>query len=370
MKVNLSKLIVIIICILFGYSIILLVHGQGVDYYIDMEGLKKTGDDWKVTYQSIENREGHIILHHDKWLMYFLHWRPLTKQNKNLSLEYTRNHLLNFWGQAINFELTGVEGEIEIGNHKGFFTEGSFSNDAIYTRFIVWNCSQTNRQFTADCNINLRRGTPEELLEVQKLITTTVCCHDDEPRIVPELPKKYESQKWNISFYTPHNWRTADFADEEWFPDGMTEQNGSLWTLLTDSQKHIELLWQKTGKNISPDLFNNLLERLTVDLTVIHDSSGIAVISLNSLEEKNSFSIGEGTYQFEQIIRGKPRQSGFRFKGLLWRNDKQVYFLLCSLIEIKEFWGIENDLAPSDETFKTYLRNEILPNIKVFNGGY
>jgi len=156
---------------------LILNENQEIEKYFNLKGLTETGDDWQVTSVKVNDESGHIKLHQDKWLMYFLHWRPLTEEKKNLSIKYTQNLLLNFWGQAINFELNHIEEEMEINGHKAFFSEATFGKGSIYTRFIVWNCPQTNRQFVADCNINLRRGTPKEMLEVQKLITQTVCCH-------------------------------------------------------------------------------------------------------------------------------------------------------------------------------------------------
>ena len=66
--------------------------------------------------------------------------------------------------------------------------------------------------------------------------------------------------------------RTANFDVNEWFPNGMANENGSLWTLLTDSQKHVELLWEETDANISPSLFNKFFERVTADTSIEQDS--------------------------------------------------------------------------------------------------
>ncbi len=130
----------------------------------------------------------------------------------------------------------------------------------------MWNCPETNRQFSADCNINLRLGTSKDYLELQKLITTTVCCHKGaRPHIVNKLPQKYESKQWNLSFSLPENLRIADYVDEKWFPKGVSKENGSLWTLLTDSQKHLELLWEETESPLSPTLFNRFLENISAD---------------------------------------------------------------------------------------------------------
>ena len=339
-----------------------------IEEFVNLRGLRNNGDDWKVIGKGAFAEGGFIKLHHDKWLMYFLHWRPLTEDKRTLTLKYVRNHMLNFWDEAMDFELTEIEGEIEICGHKGFFTEGTLSKGAIYTRFIVWNCPQTNRQFTADCNINVRRGTPKDLLELQNLVTKTVRCHKNasQPKI-SGLNKKYESQRWNLIFNIPENWRTADFNLEDWFPQGMTEQNGSLWTLLTDSEKHVELLWEDTDAEISPFLFNKFLKLLTTNSSIPKGLRGIFNIQLDYLDRKNGYYLGEGTYQYNQYRKGKFQPFEYKFKGLLWKKGKRIYFLLASLIQIKEFWGIKNDLSPSTETLEKYLKDEIIPNIKVFD---
>lgn len=354
--------------LVFFLILINISYAKGIEEYIDLQGLIKTGDDWQLVSAEIKEEQGHIRLHLDRWLMYFLHWRPLTEEKKVLSIEYVRDLLLNFWGQAINFELNDIEGEIEICGHKGFFTEATFGRGAIYTRFLVWNCPQTNRQFIADCNINLGRGTPKELLEVQRSITRTVCCHQGgTSEEIPGLDKKYQSSEWNLSFYIPENWRTADFPDEEWFPQGMSKDNGSLWTLLTDSEKHIELLWEDTEGDISTELFNRFLKKIIAYSFSPEDSSEITDLELNSLQKKGGYYLGEGIYKLKKNIRGTYLVYEYGFRGVLWKKEKRAYFALASLIQLKEFWQRVNDLTPSERTFEHFLWNEAMSNIKVFN---
>ncbi len=343
-------------------------YARGVEDYIDLQGLTKTGDDWQLISSEIKEEQGHIRLHLDRWLMYFLHWRPLTEEKKELSIEYVRDLLLNFWGQAINFELNDIEGKIEVCGHKGFFAEATFGKGAIYTRFLVWNCPRTNRQFIADCNINLKRGTPKELLEVQKSITRTVCCHQGGiPETIPGLDKKYQSSEWDLYFYVPENWRVADFTDEEWFPQGMSKDNGSLWTLLTDSEKHIELLWEDTDGDVSTELFDRFLKKIIAYSFSPEDSSEITDLKLGSLQKKDGYYLGEGIYKLKKNIRGSHLAYDYGFRGLLWKKEKRAYFVLASLIQLKEFWQRANDLTPSEQIFEHFLWNEVMPNIKVFN---
>ena len=191
---------------------------------VDVAGLNGSGQEWQAVYQETDGNGGHARLGQSKWLMYFLHWRPIADEGRTLTVDYVRNHMMNFWGQAMSFELADIDGAMEVCGHRAIFTEGTVMGGAVRTRFIVWNCPETNRQFTADCNINLRRKTPAELLELQRTITETVICHEgarpgEEP---PGLPHLYSSEDWNVTFRIPSTWRTADYASEEWFPQGMS----------------------------------------------------------------------------------------------------------------------------------------------------
>jgi len=335
--------------------------------FIDLPGLRQEGPDWRVIFQELGADKGHLRLSQSKWLMYFLHWRPLTETNKSISIAYARNHLLNFWGQAMNFKLMDIDGEMEICGHKAYFTEGSFGDGAVYTRFIVWNCPQTNRQFTADCNINLQRKTPRELLDLQRTITQTVCCHKDAPS--PEVPaglsQRYQSDQWDVSFFIPASWRTADFVSKEWFPQGMTAQSGSLWTLLTDSLKRLKLVWENHEGVLSADVFKHFKEECVGPFTFENVTSEIINWEMKSIQERNGIWMGEGIYEYRQKVQNQEAVSPFRCKGFLWKEGGRAYFLLASLIQVKEFWNVPNDLSPSDETFDHFIKAQILPNVKV-----
>lgn len=343
-------------------------YSQDLNSYIDKSGLAKDGEVWAIISQSVKPDTGCIVMHNSKWLMYFLHWRPLSKENMDLTSGYVGNHLLNFWGAAMNFVLTGVEGETEICGHQALFAEGSFGNGAVHTRFIVWNCPQTNRQFTADCNINLKRKTPKKFLELQYLITQTACCHKGtKSMVVEQLPQKYEYKEWDVSFSIPENWRTNVYPDSTWFPNGPTKENGSLWTLLTNSGKHLELHWNKTTTEISSDLFQKFLKTISGCPSSIVDSSFVTDVKLNSLIKNNGYLLGNGNYYLKLFYKGNEISGEYKFQALLWQKEQQRYFLLVSLMRITEFWNRKIDLTPSEETLTKYLNEEIIPNIIVFD---
>jgi rhodanese-related sulfurtransferase len=334
---------------------------------IDVAGLDRSGHQWRTVYQQIGRDAGHARLGQSKWLMYFLHWRPLTDAGRTLTVDYIRNHMLNFWGQAMNFELSDTDGEMEVCGHRAVFTEGTVMGGAVRTRFIVWNCLETNRQFTADCNINIKRKTPAELLELQRTITGTVRCHEgvphgDEPACLPQV---YASEEWNVSFHIPSTWRTADYESEEWFPQGMSAQNGSLWTLVTDSVKRVELVWERSAEPLSAGTFERFMDACAAPYSRENVTSRITSRDIGGIEEREGMWRGEGTYELRLTVEGTGRTAvyPFRFEGLLWKDGPETYFLLISLVQIGEFWNIPVDLSPYDETFERYVREEVFPNI-------
>jgi transglutaminase-like putative cysteine protease len=334
---------------------------------LDLSGLKHEGPEWRILFQDLGQDKGHLKLSQVKWLMYFLHWRPLTETNQALSIEYVRNHMLNFWGQAMNFKLLNIDGETEVCGHKAFFTEGTVMDGAVHTRFIVWNCPQTKRQFTADCNINLRRKTPQELLDLQGAITQTVCCHGEAPPpdVPSRLEQKYRSDKWNVSFFIPSTWRTADYVSPDWFPQGMSARSGSLWTLLTDSAKRLEIVWDRLDEPLSADVFRRFLEKCTAPFKFENITTQIDKWNGGPIQEKSGVWTGEGIYELLQKAQNQEALSPYPYKGFLWKDGQKAYFLLASLVQVNEFWNIPNDLSPSDETFRLFITSQILPNIKI-----
>ena len=259
-----SKLISSVICLLFCFAFCFSIsHKKPLEEYLDIKGLCQGGDDWKVIHENVDPNGGSIKLFQDKWLMYFLHWRPLTKDKEILSIGYVKRLMLSFWGPNMPFTLSEKGGELEIAGHKAYYMDGTIYDGMIHSKFIVWNYPETKRQFIADCNINVRKGTPEKLLALQEKISHTIACHYGvKGKDFPSLKQKYTNEKYEISFALPENWRTDDYSPYEWFPEGMSRERGSLWTLLTDSEKYVEIIWELKQKEISRDLFLEYVRRL------------------------------------------------------------------------------------------------------------
>lgn len=345
-------------------------HKEKIGKLIDIKRLRRGGDDWKVIHENTGPDGGSIKLFQDKWLMYFLHWRPLTQDKENLSIEYVKKLMLSFWGSNMPFTLSRKGGEMEIAGHKAFYMDGTIYEGMIHSKFIVWNCPETKRQFIADCNINVRRGTPEELLALQEKISQTIACHSGvKGKDFPSLKQKYANEKYEISFSTPYNWHTDDYSPYEWFPEGMSCEMGSLWTLLTDSEKYVEIIWNSKKKEISRDLFIEYIRRILGSQFKTENGTNWKVldITIEHIELKDDYAVGDGSFYFYLKREMNEGIKPYVFKALLWEDDDTTYFLLASLAALEKFWGRPVDLSPKRETLDFYFWNKVVPNVKVFN---
>jgi len=360
--------------LLFGFFIFRCSNDD--DKFVDLAGLRRSGDNWHVVQLDTLCCGVHTKLSSDKWLMYFLHWRPLTEEKNTLSLEYAQKYLLNFWGPNMPFTLDGEAGETMVAGHPAYFVNATFRDTLVRTRFIVWNCPETQRQFVGDCNINLIKKTPEPLLELQSAITSTISCHGQaRDHDVPLLNQKYQSDKYHLSLWIPENWHTSEYQSNRWFPDGLTPTNGTLWTLLTDSKKYIDTMWSMFKKEISTGTFEEFIGRLKNKRYIYDDVQyRMENIEVESYTEKKDYLVGDGHYILGSTMNvdGKEYEDSesFRFRAFLWLRDKKTYFMMASLLSREQVWDQPVDLSPSDDVFRRFVKQEVLPNIKLFKGDY
>ncbi|MCP4633308.1 MAG: hypothetical protein GY855_10315 [candidate division Zixibacteria bacterium] len=332
---------------------------------IDLTPISAADGNWEVVSSSVDAAQGSITLHNKKWLMYFLHWRPLVDSNRSVTFEYVKNHLLNFWGPAMPFTLSGKEGELEIAGHRALYVEATLGPNKIRTRFLVWNCEETNRQFTADCNINLLMKTPAELFDIQEDITRTICCHGQESKHDnPDLPWIYQNDSLNISFSKPVNWHTSTFMASTWFPEGQTSTNGTLWTLISDSEKRVQLWWHPTTMPASKLLLDSLLLSLPTDSTFAPADPATVKISVESTNSRNGMIEGIGYYLITEVENNQSYNDKYLFRSLLWQQEGISYLLLTSMLAYDEIWMRPFDLVPSDSMMEHLLWKEIAPHVR------
>lgn len=345
---------------------------------VNFQQLKAIDDNWTVIIDESEVQDNRISYRNQKWLMYFIHWRELTSKNKNISIEYADSLLHNLW--RMNFGPTKNSGECFVNGHKAYFAETTLRS-SIRTRFIVWNCEETQRQFIADCNINLMMHTPEKYFKLQcDEITPNFSCHHSENIKKSNLEQKVSYEHLNINFNLPENWRSEEFLVKKdttkhipgYYINGVSEKEGSLWNLLTDSEKQIDLAWiERSDQELSNTTLNKFVEIFERD-TIVEIQNSLKISSIysnfnfkNITREKDIIQ-GEGTFDIIVNIPAYKSTDTTQYvqKFFLWNKQNTTYFMLASIIAYQEVMGLPIDLSPAEELFNKFEYDCVL---KVIN---
>jgi hypothetical protein len=287
--------------------------------------LEDVGWSWKEEDVKGNIESGEITFSDAKWLMYLIHWGPI--QVPKITVDYVKERMLKMWG--VNFEFTGKEGTTRVSGHDAAWAEAYGTNKSFYTRFIIWNCPESGREFIADTNYNLRRKTPKEDFEKEMLSARTVHCH---PGVLIERPselaKKYESDKYGFSFYYPEEWFIFDSPYSVPFPqyEGIRgKEMGSLLGLCSDENISVTLKWspleetkkeemvmgveQKSLENLTNEIqsrkevesFENYgIEYFTVNNKKIARIWGECIFKEPENEQQKAFFSGRGIFQAAQ----------------------------------------------------------------------
>ncbi len=361
--------------------IILLVTGCGRNEEIIMfryKNLTQTGD-WKLTKNDSTVNNGHIKLENKIWLMHFIHWWELNEDNKNVSDEYVRELLKNVWG--MQFELTGTEGKTTIAGHEAVFVEGMLG-DFVNTIFVVWNCPESGRQFLSDCNINISLNTPDKLLELQvDDITKSICCHDHENESDnPLLTNHISYENVGVSFSIPPNWH-SDFyivnpdSDKKYpgyYKDGVTEKHGVIWNLVTDSEREINFVWEKSNndpilESFDVALFNFFNDTVTFKKDTLEYRSVYTNIINQSDAFENSYVECSGSYELVTEIVGyiPIDTSNYTYQAFFWRTEQYNCLVVATMVSHNNIWGIPVDLVPTKKQFDKFVKDDVLENIDI-----
>jgi hypothetical protein len=205
--------------------------------------LNDIGWQWKEEDIKGTGEQGEITFSDTKWLMFLIHWGPI--QVPEINVEYVKDRMLKMWG--VPFEFSGKEGKTEISGHEAVWVEAYGTNKSFYTRFIIWNCPESGREFIADTNYNLQVKTPEEDFATEMRSAKTVRCHKDAPtESFSDLTKKIESKNYGFSFCIPDEWFMFDSPYYVPFPqyEGIRNQKmGSLLGLCSDQNISVTLKW-------------------------------------------------------------------------------------------------------------------------------
>ncbi|MBN2134121.1 MAG: hypothetical protein JW737_00170 [Acidobacteria bacterium] len=307
---------------------------------------------WEILENLSDANGGSLKIMGQHWLMYFLHWQPLTPElEKSLSPEYVRKRLLNFWGPNMPFELTGNEGEITINGHKAYWVEGTIYKKTVKTRFIIWNCPESGRQFIADTNVNKRLETPDEFLLLQTDMTKTIGCHGEvSAHLNKTLDSEYKSDSLKISFLKPSIWSTGIYEDKKWYPDGVNSQKGSLWTLPTGSEKLVIKKWKNDKLPITTETLKQFISELEKEKINYRKVMEIRLENFRVEKvvppDENTFT-ATGKFSMVSTYQGEAGSEDFFFTAYLWYDDEKTVFLMTGMVDRKDFWEKPVDLTPT-----------------------
>lgn len=360
-----------VILVLFVFFVQLICLGRDVPGkvadLVDLEKLCSGGDDWKVVDQKIRPEKGRIQLYTDKWLMFFLHWRPLKDDQPPVSIKTAKHLLLNLWGSSMPFEIEGEGGETEVAGHRAFYIDGTIYDGKIRTRFIVWDCPQTGRRFIADCNINQGRGTAQKWLKLQLDMVATISCHGGRPMKTDNslLTDTFMSHELKISFSRPPDWRTSTYESKEWYPGGQNEHKGSLWTLVTTANKIIQLDW--TDRLIlSAEEWKEYLKDMNGSMFKAYQQveSRIRIDKIGEIRSMEGKLLTQVSFTLLARYQGKDINQEYSGYAVSWVTGKRRISVLAAIVNMKSVWEQPFSLTPSDTTLRNYLEKEVLPAIR------
>ncbi len=212
---------------------------SGLDIRLD-----DVGWSWNAQDFTGSPEQGRLGFSDRKWLMYLVHWGPI--QTPQITIDYVKKRMLTMWG--VKFEFSGNEGETQVAGHDAVWVEAYGTNRMFYTRFIVWNCPQSGREFIADTNYNLAYKTPAEDFELERKSAKSIQCHPGaESEHDDSLVSRYISPKYAISFDYPEAWFIDDSPFYVPFPEyeGIRDRRmGSLLGLPSDENLDVVLKWR------------------------------------------------------------------------------------------------------------------------------
>lgn len=186
---------------------------------------------------------GELTFSDRKWMMYLIHWGPI--QTAGISVDYVKARMLGMWG--VDFEFTGRSGRTEVSGHDAVWVEAWGTDRAFLTRFIIWNCPGSGREFIADTNYNLRLKTPRQDFDDQWLSARTISCHEGAvPETIPAFGRRFDAPDRGFSFQYPGRWFMLDSPFHVPFPEyeGVRDRAmGSLLGLPADQNITVTIMW-------------------------------------------------------------------------------------------------------------------------------
>jgi hypothetical protein len=323
-------------------------------------GLEDIGWQWRDEDTKGTQEKGEITFADAKWLMYLIHWGPI--QVEEISVDYVKDRMLKMWG--VPFEFTGKQGRTKIAGHDAAWAEAYGTNKTFYTRFIIWNCPQSGREFIADTNYNIRAKTPEEDFETEMRSARTVKCHPGaQTEHFPDLTNRFESEKFGFSFSYPERWFMFDSPFYVPFPEyeGVrSHKMGSLLGLCSDRAIKVTLKWAQIDESQDEEqvmgIQQKLMESLINEIKSYQDVEDIQNYGMESftVNDKKITRIW-GACQFKEPENENERQF-FTRKGIYqvaqWNLEKKKLTVILTTKQYK--------YGPTVSSPERYILDEFL----------
>jgi len=300
--------------------------------------LEDIGWQWRDEDAKGTEEKGEITFADIKWLMYLIHWGPI--QVEEITVDYVKERMLKMWG--VPFEFSGKEGRTKMAGHDAVWVEAYGTNKMFYSRYIIWNCPESGREFIADTNYNIRVKTPKHEFETEMRSAKTIQCHSGaQTEHFPDLTNKYESEKYGFSFYYPEKWFMFESPYYVPFPeyDGIRNRKmGSLLGLCSDRGIKVTLKWTQMDESQDEEqvmgIQQKLMESLINEIKSYTDVESIQNSGMENfkVDDKKITRIW-GSCQFIEPENENERQF-FTGKGIYqvaqWNQEKKKIMVILT----------------------------------------
>jgi hypothetical protein len=187
---------------------------------------------------------GSIWVLHQKMIYYFVHWGPI--EVAEITPEYAAHRIPTLWpSESLSVQRTKP---MTVAGHPAVYAEALPGKPFYRAQFLIWNCSESKRQFIADMNYNVSYRTPISELQTQIDATTkTLACHDGAPIAqVPGHVSRYDQPRFGLSFSHPLRWYVFEspYAVSHPAYQGLRDSTiGSVLAWLKDRRVRIGFIW-------------------------------------------------------------------------------------------------------------------------------
>ena len=207
--------------------------------------LPERGYTWADSNLTGTPEDGSFLVETDKVIYYFVHWGP--QETDTIDEAYARKRIPEVWpSEGLKIVETAPA---TVAGHPAIYAVVEPKWDFYRSRFLIWNCPESGRQFIADMNYNVRYHTPESAIETEVATTEqTLACHPGAPvSELPGNPVHFASERFGVSFDHPLDWYVFESPYGVAHPAyrGVRDRTiGSLLAWFQDVTTEIAFRWQ------------------------------------------------------------------------------------------------------------------------------